>query len=96
MIRRKVTAMPAPIDGAVLMQHGPYALVRHPIYSAVIVGFLGLSIKGGNVVAFVLSLLLIPFFYAKTSHEERLLTEHFPEYDGYRQRVRYRVLPWIL
>lgn len=96
MIRRRITAMPAPLDGAVLMDSGPFALVRHPIYSAVILGFAGLSIKGGNIYAFVLSLLLIPFFYAKTQHEERLLIERFPQYEVYRRRVRWRVLPWFL
>lgn len=96
MIRDKITAMPAPVDGAVLLERGPFALVRHPIYGGVILGFVGLSIKGGNVVAFALSLLLIPFFFAKTRHEERLLVERFPEYASYRSRVRFRVLPWIL
>ncbi len=96
LIRRKITAMPAPVDGAVLFETGPFAIVRHPIYSAVIIGFVGLSIKGGNFAALLSSLLLVPFFYAKTRHEEKLLTEHFPEYGLYRDRVPSRVLPWIL
>ena len=96
LIRDKITAMPAPMDGAVLVERGPFALVRHPIYAGVIIGFVGLSIKGGNVVALVLSALLIPFFYAKTEHEERLLTARFPEYASYRTRVGHRILPWIL
>ena len=72
------------------MDRGPFALVRHPIYGGVILGFVGLSLKGGNVYAAVLSLLLVPFFYAKTEHEERLLAAQFPEYVEYRQRVRRR------
>jgi len=96
MIRDKITAMPAPVAGAVLVEHGPFALARHPIYGAVILGFLGLSIKGGNVYAAALSLSLVPFFYFKTEHEERLLTARFPEYEEYRQRVTHRILPWIL
>lgn len=96
MIRRRITAMPAPLAGAVLMDGGPYSLVRHPIYGGVILIFVGLSIKGGNIYALLLSLLLIPFFYAKSSHEERLLAAQFPEYDEYRLRVRRRVLPWVL
>ena len=96
MIRRRITAMPAPLDGAVLMDGGPYGLVRHPIYGGVILGFVGLTTKGGNVYALGLSLLLIPFFYAKSRHEERLLEAQFPEYDEYRLRVTRRVLPWLL
>ncbi len=96
MLRDKLTAMPAPVDGAVLHVAGPYAIVRHPIYSAVILGFIGLSIRGANPIAFALSLLLIPFFYGKTRHEERLLVAHFPEYGEYQSRVRHRILPWLL
>ena len=96
MIRRRITAMPAPLEGAVLMDGGPYSLVRHPIYGGVILIFVGLSIKGGNIYALLLSLLLIPFFYAKSRHEERLFEAQFPEYDEYRLRVRRRVLPWVL
>lgn len=96
MIRRRITAMPAPLEGSVLIEAGPYAVVRHPIYAGVIVGFVGLSIKGGNIYAALASLLLIPFFYAKTQHEERLLAARFPEYDAYRQRVRHRIVPWLL
>jgi protein-S-isoprenylcysteine O-methyltransferase Ste14 len=96
MLRDKLTALPAPMDGAVLHDRGPYAIVRHPIYTAVILGFCGLAVKGGNPLALILSLLLIPFFYAKTSFEERLLINRFAEYREYQQRVGYRVLPWIL
>ncbi|MCP4307463.1 MAG: hypothetical protein GY788_21840 [bacterium] len=96
LIRRKITAMPAPVDDAVLFEIGPFAIVRHPIYAAVITGFVGLSIKGGNPAALALSLLLIPFFYAKTVHEEKLLAARFAQYDQYRERVPSRILPWVL
>lgn len=96
LIRSKLTALPAPMDGAVLLETGPFGVVRHPIYGGLILGFLGLSIKGGNVVAAALALLLIPFFWAKTTREERLLVEQIPEYAGYTKRVSHRFLPWIL
>ncbi len=96
MLREKLTALPAPMDGAVFHDRGPYALVRHPIYSGVILGFVGLAVKGGNPLALVLAFTLIPFFYAKTSYEEQLLRARFPEYSDYQERVRWRVLPWLL
>ena len=96
LIRNKLTALPAPLDGAVLLDTGPYALVRHPIYGGLILGFLGLAIRGGNVLAAALALSLIPFFWAKTSHEEKLLIEQIPEYTRYQKRVPHRFLPWIV
>ena len=96
MIRSKITAMPAPVEGAELFETGPFAIVRHPIYSGVIVGFVGLATKGGNVWALALALLLVPFFVAKTNHEEELLVARFPQYRAYQERVPHRVLPWVL
>lgn len=96
MIRDQLTALPAPRHGAVLLDRGPFSLVRHPIYGGLILGFLGLAIRGGNPLAALLALLLVPFFWAKTEHEERLLAARLPEYDDYRRRVPRRFLPWIL
>lgn len=96
LIRNKLTALPAPLEGAVLLDKGPFALVRHPIYGGLILGFLGLALKGGNVTAALLSLALIPFFWAKTNREENLLVAQIPEYTGYRERVPHRFLPWIV
>jgi protein-S-isoprenylcysteine O-methyltransferase Ste14 len=96
MIRNHLTALPAPRHGAVLLDQGPFSLVRHPIYGGVILGFLGLSIRGGNLLAALLTVVLVPFFWAKTEHEERLLAARLPEYDDYRTRVRRRFIPWIL
>jgi len=96
VIRDRLTALPAPIANTVLRQDGPYSVVRHPIYGGLILGFAGLAIKGGNPLALGLSLGLVPFFYAKTSVEERMLAARFPEYPEYQERVRFRVLPWIL
>ncbi len=96
VIRSQLTALPAPRHGAVLLDRGPFSLVRHPIYGGLILGFLGLSVRGGNPRAALLALLLVPFFWAKTEHEERLLVARLPEYADYRRRVRRRFLPWIL
>lgn len=95
-IRDELTALPAPLESAVLRERGAYAIVRHPIYGGLILGFVGLALIGGNLPAIGLSLGLIPFFYAKTSVEERMLLSRFPEYQDYRKRVPFRVLPWIL
>lgn len=96
MIRSHLTALPAPRHGAVLLERGPFSLVRHPIYGGVVLGFFGLAVRGGNVLAAVLALVLVPFFWAKTGHEERLLIVSLPEYDDYRTRVRRRFVPWLL
>ncbi len=96
ILRDKLTAMPAPVDDAVLHRHGPFAVVRHPIYTGVILGFLGLAVKGANPLAVLLAAALIPFFYAKSGYEERLLVERFPDYADYQRTVPHRLIPWLL
>ena len=96
VLRDKLTAMPAPVDDAILHRHGPFAVVRHPIYTGVILGFVGLAVRGANPVAGLLAAGLIPFFFAKAGYEERLLEERFSEYAGYKRAVPYRLLPWLL
>lgn len=95
-IRRRLSALPAPLEGAVLMQSGPYRLVRHPIYGGLVVGSFGLAARGGNLMVALLSVVLLGFFAGKSRHEERLLTAAFPGYRAYQDRVTHRLIPWIL
>jgi len=50
----------------------------------------------GNPVALLLGLALLPFFYAKSSFEERHLEEAYPGYADYRRRVRKRLVPGLV
>ena len=39
---------------------------------------------------------MLGFFLLKSRHEERLLAQRYPDYITYRQRVRGRIIPWLL
>ncbi len=93
---RNLTPYPKPVTAGTMIEHGPYRLVRHPIYTAVIIGMVGIAIRGGSWVAVGLALGLIPFFLAKSSFEERHLAEHYPGYAAYQQRVTRRLIPGII
>lgn len=96
LIRRSLSVFPAPTSDAVLIRKGPFRLVRHPIYFAVVLGTIGLALAALNPAALVVSLVFVPFFMAKSGHEEDLLMERFPEYREYRSTVLYRLIPWVL
>lgn len=96
LIRRTISIFPAPTGDAELVRAGPFRLVRHPIYLSVILGALGLALVLLNPFALVVALVFIPFFMAKTGHEEDLLMERFPEYREYRSAVPYRIIPWVM
>ena len=93
---RNLTPYPKPVTAGTMIEHGPYRLVRHPIYTAVIIGMVGIAIRGGSWVAVGFALGLIPFFLAKSSFEERHLAERYPGYAAYQQRVTRRLIPGIV
>ncbi|NND14039.1 MAG: isoprenylcysteine carboxylmethyltransferase family protein, partial [Acidimicrobiia bacterium] len=79
-----------------LVDRGPYGVVRHPIYAGVIVSFTGFSLRAGSWLALGLTLVLVAFFWLKTGREERALQAAYPGYVGYTQRVRWRIIPFLL
>ena len=91
-----LTPYPKPVESGTMVEHGLYRLVRHPIYTAVIIGMIGIAVRGGDWVSLALALGLAPFFYAKSTFEERHLLEHYPGYAAYQRRVPRRLVPGLL
>ncbi len=79
-----------------LIQHGPYAYVRHPIYSGLLLLSLGTAIHYATLGGFVLLVLVFAGLALKMRQEEHLMTEHFPDrYPAYRARVK-GIVPFLL
>jgi len=91
---RSLTPFPAPAERGRLVRTGAYRLVRHPIYSALILGAAGVAIYWASLPHAAGVLLLFAFFDLKARREEALLRARYPEYDDYRRRVR-RLIPWL-
>jgi protein-S-isoprenylcysteine O-methyltransferase Ste14 len=91
---RNLTPFPRPSASTRLAYGGIYALMRHPLYTAVMCGSVGWALVWASWPALLAALALAPFFDAKARREERWLRQRFPEYAGYEQRVR-RFLPGI-
>ena len=91
---RGLTALPYPRHGATLVQTGPYALVRHPMYGGLLALGFGwtLLVQSWLTLAYVVMLFVLLDF--KSRREERWLTERFPAYRTYQQRVR-RLVPFV-
>jgi protein-S-isoprenylcysteine O-methyltransferase Ste14 len=91
---RGLTPLPYPRDGAELVQTGPFALVRHPMYSGGLALGLGwaLYVQGWLTLGYVAVLFL--FLDAKSRREERWLAEKFPAYAAYSRRVR-KLVPFV-
>lgn len=79
-----------------LIESGPYALARHPIYTGLIAMALGTAIAYGRAFGFVLLLGLCGGLWWKAREEEQIMGRHFPDaYAAYRARVR-AIIPFVL
>lgn len=86
--------VPEPKVGAVLVTHGPYRWVRHPMYLAVMVTMAAFCVAGGALQWGLLAALL-GVLAAKATREERSLPLVHPGYADYRARTR-AILPFLL
>lgn len=91
---RNLTANPQPRANAVLVQHGIYRFMRHPLYSSLILVGFGWSLLWQSGPALVAALVLVMVLHGKARTEERFLRERFPGYAEYSKRVR-RFIPGI-
>lgn len=74
---------------------GLYGIVRHPMYSATLLLFLSMPLVLGSVYSFLI-FLAYPFIIAKRiKHEEVFLEEKLDGYREYKQKVKYRLIPFI-
>lgn len=88
------TPHPAPLSNGALVRVRIYSVIRHPLYSSLILVTLGWSILWGSVPALLGSLALAIFLDQKARVEERQLTARFPEYSTYARSTR-RFIPGI-
>ena len=78
-----------------LIQRGPYALVRHPIYTGLLSMALGSALLVGRAGAAAGWIVFLVSFWIKSRDEEALMMQQFPnEYAAYRQRTK-RVVPFV-
>ena len=79
-----------------LIVRGPYSIVRHPIYTGLLLAFLGTALAIGAWRGLIATAIVAVSFWRKLRLEERWLCELFGEqYAAYMRRVR-ALVPWVL
>ena len=78
-----------------LVQDGPYAIVRHPMYSGGAILVLATPVALGSWWALLCAVPLIVVIAVRAVDEERLLLKELPGYAEYRRKVRYRIIPQV-
>jgi protein-S-isoprenylcysteine O-methyltransferase Ste14 len=79
---------------AKLITDGPYRIIRHPMYTALLLVMLGVSLSKQNTFVFFAWALLMGILWVKSRLEEQYLIERWPLYTSYREST-YRFIPLI-
>jgi protein-S-isoprenylcysteine O-methyltransferase Ste14 len=93
-LRFGLSPFPRPTAGAPLVEAGAYRLIRHPIYSGLVLGAIGWGLVTGSILAIAAAGLLFLLLAAKSHREEAWLSAIHPEYGAYKRRTK-RLIPWI-
>ena len=83
------------MEGQKVVSSGLYGIVRHPMYTATIAMFLAMPLVMGSWWAF---LVMVPYVIAIVTRiidEETLLTKELEGYQGYKEKVRWKLIPYI-
>ena len=74
---------------------GLYGIVRHPMYSATILLFLAMPLVLGSLISFLIFLLYPVIIAGRIRNEEKVLEAGLAGYAAYKQKVKYRIIPFI-
>ena len=78
-----------------VIDSGLYSIVRHPMYSVTLLLFLSMPLILGSIYSFLI-FLTYPFIIVKRiKGEEKFLEKELDGYREYKQKVRYRLIPFI-
>lgn len=91
----QLVVQPTPIRDGAVIERGLYGVVRHPIYLAVLMLMTGVALAWPSVMGLILVAALALLLDRKSAHEERLLETAHPDYEDYRRRVRWKLVPGV-
>lgn len=75
-------------DEHTLVQNGMYKIVRHPLYSSIMLMFYGATLVYRNILCLLsVTFIFIPFMYYRAKQEETILIQAFSEYNDYKKRA---------
>ena len=83
------------VEGQTVISTGLYGIVRHPMYAATILLFIMMPLVLGSWYAAIIFLAYPVLIVIRLSGEEKLLLKELPGYGHYREKVKYRIIPFI-
>jgi protein-S-isoprenylcysteine O-methyltransferase Ste14 len=86
-LRNFISAWPTPKDNSELVTWGIFAIIRHPIYSGIVLCTSGYAFYKADLYRLLVCLALLTLFYFKSAYEEKRLVERFKVYPRYKANV---------
>ncbi len=83
------------MEGQKVVSTGLYGIVRHPMYTATIAMFLAMPLVMGSWWAFLVMVPYVVAIVTRIKDEETLLTKELEGYLEYKEKVRWRLIPYI-
>lgn len=82
-------------DGQKVIDTGLYGIVRHPMYLVTILLFLAMPLVLGSVISFLIFLVYPMILAKRIKNEEKVLEEQLAGYKEYKQKVKYKLIPFV-
>ena len=82
-------------EGQQVVSTGLYGIVRHPMYMATLALFLSMPLVLGSWWALLIFCAYPAIIIVRLKDEEALLTKELPGYEAYKEKVRYRLIPFV-
>jgi len=89
-----LTALPSVRQGGQLCTSGPYRLIRHPMYTAVVLLLLALLLNDYSHIRLIMLLIVFVDLIVKIKVEEKILLAHYEGYQAYMKKTK-RIVPFV-
>ena len=82
-------------ENQIVVDTGLYGIVRHPMYMVTIFLFLSMPLILGSIISFLIFLIYPIVIVKRIKNEEKFLEQNLQRYTEYKQKVKYRLIPFI-
>jgi len=82
-------------EDQVVIETGPYGLVRHPMYMGALIMCVSIPLTLGSLISIIPAIFIPVIFALRIRKEEELLLRELEGYDKYQQKVKYKLIPKI-
>jgi protein-S-isoprenylcysteine O-methyltransferase Ste14 len=83
------------LNGQTIVSTGPYAVVRHPMYSGAVIMLAGIPLALGSWWGLLAVVPMVAVIVLRLVDEEKFMAKNFDDYLPYTKKTRYRLVPFI-